>query len=291
MKKKIIAIALFATLGLSFTACSSDDGNAANTEQITLAQLPTHTQAFITRTFPNATVLRATKINKPNYYGSYYSLVLNNNITLDFDQAGNWTEIETEDHTAIPADFLTQEVPLIQTYVAEQYKGNYIIEIDRDHQGYEVTLNNELELIFNADQQFVGIDIDKDEDEQYITLAQLPALVQSFLQTYFSTADVVLIKQETEARETTYKVYTHNGFKIELNQQGNWIEIETKQNQDIPTALVPAPLVTYIQTHYGDFKLTGIEKKSQGFEVELTKGRQEIELLFDPQGNFIRIDA
>lgn len=291
MKKKIIAIALFAILGLGFTACSSDDGNTVNTEQVTLEQLPTQTQAFIARTFPNATVLRANKTNKPNYYGSYYALVLTNNISIDFDQAGNWTEIETEDHTAIPADFLTQEVPLIQAYVAEQYNGNYIIEIDRNHQGYEVTLNNELELIFNVNQQFVGIDIDMDEDEQRITYAQLPALAQSFLQTYFPTAEAVLIKQETEARTATYKVYTNNGFKIELDQQGNWIEIETKQNQDIPTALLPASLTSYIQTHYVDFKLTGIEKKRQGFEVELTKGRQEVELLFDAQGNFIRIDA
>lgn len=52
MKKKIIAIALFTALGLSFTACSSDDSNAVNTEQITLEQLPAPTQAFIARTFP-----------------------------------------------------------------------------------------------------------------------------------------------------------------------------------------------------------------------------------------------
>lgn len=148
-----------------------------------------------------------------------------------------------------------------------------------------------MELIFNSNQVFVGIDVDVDEDEQRITYAQLPSPAQSFLQTYFPTARVVLIKQETEARETTYKVYTHNGFNIELNQQGVWIEIETKQDQDIPTSLMPASLTRYIQTHYSDFKLRGIEKKSYGFEVELTKGRQKVELLFDYEGNFIRIDA
>lgn len=271
MKKKIIAIALFVALGLSFTACSSDDSNAVNTEQITLEQLPSQTQAFIARTFPNAAVIRASKINKPNYYGSYYSLVLDNNVEIDFDQAGNWTEIETKNNTAIPADFLAQEVPLIQAYVAEHYNGNFIIEIDRDHRGYEVTLNNELELIFNADQLFVGIDVDLDEDEQHITYEQLPATAQSFLQTYFPAAEIVFIKQETEARATTYKVYTHNGFKIEFNQQGAWTEIETKQNQDIPSAIMPASISSYIQTNYADFKHTGIEKNATGYEVELKR--------------------
>ncbi|WP_353116979.1 PepSY-like domain-containing protein [Myroides odoratus] len=291
MNKKIIAIALFAALNLSFTACSSDDSNAVEVEQVTLEQLPANTQQFIAGIFPNAAVLQANKVSKPNYYGSYYKLRLNNKIEIDFDQNGNWTEIETEDRSAIPADFLAQEVPLIQAYVAEHYKSNHIIEIDRDRKGYEVTLNNELELIFNAAQGFIGIDTDLDEEEQLIDYAALPASVQSLLKTHFAASEVVLIKQETEAKETTYKVYTNDGFKIEFNQQGDWTEIESKQGKTIPSALLPTPLITYIQTNYSDFNFTGIEKKRNGFEVELKKEKQEIELLFDKEGNFLRLDT
>ena len=291
MKKNLLAVVLCTTLSLSFTACSSDDSQATALEQVTFEQLPTTTQEFVATTFPDARVLRASKIVKSNYYGSYYALILDNNIEIDFDQAGHWTEIETEDDTALPEAFLTQEVPLIHTYVKTQYKGSYIVEIDRDRRGYEVSLNTGLSLIFNAEQAFVGIDMDLDENEQYSTYAQLPAAVQSFLKTYFPTVEVVLIKQETEVKTTTYKIYTHDGFTIEVDQEGVWLEIETKQNQAIPIALIPDLITNYIQTYYRDFKHTGIEKDKKGYEVEVKKGNQEIELHFDLDGNFIRVDA
>lgn len=290
MNKKIIAIALFAALSFGFTACSSDDSHATNVEQITLGQLPETTQQFIATTFPHATFLRAHKVSKPNYYGSYYNILLNNQVSLDFDQNGNWTEIETEDHSAIPADFLAQEVPLIQAYVAEHYPSNHIIEIDRDRKGYEVKLNNELELIFNEAQVFVGLDIDEDENEQLIAYAQLPAEAQSLLNQHFPSSEAVLIKQEIEAKETEYKVYTNDGFKIEFNHQGDWTDVENKQDKTIPTTIFPTPITTYIQTYYTDFKHTGIEKKRNGFEVELKKERQEVELYFDREGNFLQVE-
>lgn len=290
MNKKIIAIALLTTLSFGFTACSSDDSNTTQVEQVNLDQLPQTTQQFIATTFPNATFVSAHKINKPNYYGSYYKIVLNNQVTIDFDQNGNWTEIETKDRSAIPADFLAQEVPLILAYVTEHYQGNYIIEIDRERKGYEVKLNSELELIFNKDQVFVGIDIDDKEEEQLISYAQLPSMAQTLLKTHFPSSEPILIKQEMETNNTTYKVYTQDGFKIEFNQEGNWMEIETKQSKEIPTSLFPIPLVDYIKAHYSDFKFLSIERKRNGFEVELQKGRQEIELLFDQEGNFLSIE-
>ncbi|WP_158963857.1 PepSY-like domain-containing protein [Myroides fluvii] len=290
MNKKIIAIALFTTLSFTFTACSSDDNNPVQIEQVTLEQLPTTTQQFIANTFPNASVVGANKVTKPNYYGSYYKITLNNRVEIDFDQDGNWTEIETEDRSAIPTDFLVQEVPLIYAYTTEHYKANYIIEIDRERKGYEVKLNNELELIFNKDQVFVGIDSDTADDDELISYVDLPPSVQSLLNEHFSSSEFVLIKKEVDAKETEYKVYTTDGFQLEFNQAGDWMAIESKQGKEIPTALFPATITTYIQQHYSAFKHTGIEKKRTGYEVELKKGKQEIELLFDQEGNLLGID-
>ncbi len=289
MKKKIIALALFGALTLSFTACSSDDNPSAQVEQVTLDQVPTNAKKFIETTFPQATVVKATKVNTPNYYGSFYELILDNNIEIDFDQSGHWTEIETKDHSAIPATFLLQEVPLIQAYIEGYDKESFSIEIDKDAKGYEVKLNSGLELIFTAQQEFVGLDLDTEEDEQVIQADQLPTAVKNFLTTHFSDTGIVLVKKELD-KAVTYKVYLNNGIKIEFNQQGDWIEMETKQNKEIPSDLMPVALTTYIQLNYSDFKLVGVEKKSQGYEVEIQKGRQEIELLFDQEGHFVQVD-
>ena len=290
MNKKIIALALFTTLTFGFTACSSDDSNSTQTERITVDQLPENTKQFVNAVFPDANIVQANKVNKPNYYGSFYKLVLNNNIEIDFDREGNWTEIETKNNTAIPADFLAQEVPLIQAYVAEHYKANFIVEIDKNRRGYEVKLNSGLELIFDANQVFVGIDMDIDDDEQLIDYRELPANAQQVLQTHFPTSEVVLIKKESDSEGTSYEVYTNEGFKIEFDQQGEWKEIETKQGKDIPSALIPTPITTYIQANYAEYKLTTVEKKPSVFEVEIKNGRQELDLIFDRQGNFIKID-
>ncbi len=290
MKKKIIALALFTTLTVTFTACNSDDANPVQIEKITVDQLPQQTQQFITGVFPNTTIAEANKVNKPNYYGSYYKLILNNNVQIDFDKEGNWTEIETTNHTAIPTEFLAQEVPLIQAYIAANYPTNFAIEIDRDRKGYEVKLNNGLELIFDRNQVFMGIDLDLDNDEQLIHYNELPKAAQTLLTTHFPTSEIVLIKRENDDEGTTYKVYVNDGFKIEFNQQGDWIEIESNQGKAIPSLLLPSPLLNYIQTNYSDFALTSVEKRSNSFEVELKNGRQQVELIFDSEGNFVRID-
>lgn len=291
MKKKVMALALCLSITLGITACSNDDDSkSTGLEQVSLNQLPENTQQFIQGTFPNTTLLQANKLTKSNYYGSIYKIKLNNNVAIDFDREGNWTEIETSDYTELPANFLAQEVPVIQAYVLENFKGKYIIEIDKDRKGYEVKLNNQQELIFNARQEFVGIDIDVDQEEQLIGYDQLPTAVQSFLTSYFATSEIVFIKQEEDKGGTTYKVYVANGFKIEFNHLGEWEEIETKQNQIIPPVLLPTPLIVYIETNYKGYQLVSIEKKSSVFEVELKRGQQEVALIFDREGNFLQFD-
>lgn len=290
MKKKLMALMLCLTLALGLAACSNDDSNPTGLEQVSLNQLPENTQQFIQGTFPNTTLLQANKLTKSNYYGSIYKIKLNNKVEIDFDREGNWTEIETTDYSELPAHFLAQEVPVIQAYVVENFKGKYIIEIDKDRKGYEVKLNDQQELIFNSRQEFVAIDIDSDQEEQLITYTQLPETVRSFLTTYFASSEIVFMKQEVEKEGTTYKVYLADGFKIEFDHLGEWEEIETKQNQMIPSILLPAPLTAYIETNYKTYQLVSIEKKSRVFEVELKRGQQELALIFDREGNFLQLD-
>ncbi|WP_121967076.1 PepSY-like domain-containing protein [Myroides sp. N17-2] len=292
MKKSKIVLAALLTVMIGFTACSSDDdGKGNNVEQISEKQLPENSRSFIKTVFPNASFRHVSIVTKPNYYGTTYTSGLDNRVEIDFDSAGNWTEVEMSDDSAIPLEFLKSEVPHILEFTNKNYKGQSIIELDRDiRKGYEVTLSSNLALIFNPKQEFIGVDLDLDKDEILINASELPQVAQSFIKEYFSTATVVLAKKELNREGDEFKVYLSNGFKIEFDHLGNWKQIETKQNVAIPLALIPIKAMAYINANYGTFKIESIEKEHTNYQIELVNGQQEVELLFDKEGNFLRID-
>ncbi|MEK6494915.1 PepSY-like domain-containing protein [Myroides odoratimimus] len=292
MKKRKIALALMMVMALGFTACSSDDnGNDHKVETISPEQLPAGSKSFLSTVFPNASLRHTAKVSTPNYYNSAYKTTLDNRVEIDFDKAGNWTEIEMEDNSAVPTEFLKKEVPHIYEYVTNAYSDLFIVEVDRDmNRGFEVKLSSGLELIFNTKQEFVGVDLDLDRDEELIEKAMLPQKAQDFLKTNFPGVEVSLVKKELDREGDEYKVYLANGVKVEFNQVGEWIEIETKQNTAIPAGIIPANILTYIDANYKDFRLETIEKEYDSYQVEIVKGRQEVELIFDKAGNFLRID-
>ncbi|MCA4806521.1 PepSY-like domain-containing protein [Myroides odoratimimus] len=292
MKKRKIALALMLAVALGFTACSSDDnGKGHKVEKITEEQLPANSKSFLKTVFPNSSLRHATKVTTPNYYGSLYATQLDNRVEIDFDKAGNWTEVEMEDDSAIPVEFLKSEVAHIYDYVVKNYKGISITEIDRDmKRGYEVKLSSGLELIFNTKQEFVGIDLDLDRDEELISGTDLPQKAQDFLKTHFTGVELVLVKKELDRAGDEYKVYLANGVKVEFTAAGEWKEIEAKRNVVIPSTVIPEAMNTYIVKNYNKFHIESIEKEHNTYQVELVNGIQEIELVFDQEGNFLRID-
>lgn len=290
-KSKIVLAALLMTM-IGFTACSSDDnGSKSNVEQINQDQLPANTKNFISTVFPNASFRHAAKVTTPNYYGTEYTTSLDNNVEIDFDKAGNWTEVEMANDTAIPTEFLKKEVPTILSYVNKNYPGMFILELDRDmKRGYEVTLSNGLELIFNTKQEFVGVDLDMDSDEVLIVVSDLPASAQKFLKDTFAGTEVVLVKKELDREGDEYKVYLSNGVKVEFDKVGNWIEVEVKHTAVMPESVIPVKAMDYVKTNYPTFKIVSVEREGDILQMELVNGKQEVELLFDKSGNFLRID-
>ncbi|MDM1405683.1 PepSY-like domain-containing protein [Myroides marinus] len=85
-------------------------------------------------------------------------------------------------------------------------------------------------------------------------------------------------------------MYLSNGVKVEFDKVGNWIEVEVKHTAIMPETVVPVNVMTYVKTHYSTYKIVSIEKERDTFQIELVKGNQEVELLFDKEGNFLRIE-
>ncbi len=122
--------------------------------------------------------------------------------------------------------------------------------------------------------------------KEVIQKTDLPKSAQEFLQTNFATTDWAIGRKETKPKNVEYEITLANGIEIEFNAIGDWKEIDGKDNA-IPMHFVPSKISQYLKSNYPNEKVTKIEKKSNKIEIELAN---DIELEFDLQENFLRID-
>ncbi|MCY4781730.1 PepSY-like domain-containing protein [Sphingobacterium sp. UT-1RO-CII-1] len=274
-------------------SCSDDEVERPEKEVIADTELPAASKMTINTYFDGATIKEARKVSVPNIYNSIFSVSLSSKFEIDFDRNGIWTEIESEDNRSIPAKFLEIEVPGIYTYIQDNYVDFYVVEIEREKYGFTVELNNGIDLVFDKEEQFIGIDIDDDKDEIRIPFEELPEITRVFLTNHFSNTEAVTIKKDRDDRDVSYKVYLSTGVKIEFDAKGNWEEIESKRYTAIPLSFLPSRISGYIRQHFTDYILTEVEREDDGgYSLELYNKKLDstIEVEFDQHGNFIELD-
>ncbi len=119
-----------------------------------------------------------------------------------------------------------------------------------------------------------------------ITMAQLPANAQNFLKKHFPKQTPNYILKDEETFSLDYKVQLADGTEIEFDRKGNWEEVDGNKNT-IPNSVVPAPILTYVQTHYKGAAIVKIDKGAWDYEIDLNNG---LELKFNSKGEFLRVD-
>ena len=129
---------------------------------------------------------------------------------------------------------------------------------------------------------------DDDDRETVITAADLPTTATTFATTYFPNTTYTLVqkKNTVDSDGSLYEVKLSSNFEIEFDANGNWIDVDGN-NQVVPTGIIPEKIQTYVTTNYSDQSVTSIDKETAYIEVKLSNN---VELIFDLQGNFIRID-
>ena len=73
---------------------------------------------------------------------------------IEFDKNGEWKEIDCK-FSAVPDILVPQQ---IQDHIKKQFPQNKIIQIEKDSKGYEIKLNNKLELKYTPTFQLKEID-------------------------------------------------------------------------------------------------------------------------------------
>jgi hypothetical protein len=134
---------LVAVLGLLFSAVAYAD------VPVPVDQLPDAIKIFVQQNFPENPIVYAEQD------WNSYECRLNNGTKVEFDKNGEWKKVDCEMMTVVPAAIIPDA---IKQYVSSTFADSPIIKIEKERYGYKVELANDLELMFNKQGAFMGMD-------------------------------------------------------------------------------------------------------------------------------------
>lgn len=139
MKKVILTFIAIVCFGLSTAMAQNTNTNPAITQ-------------FVTEHFPNATVQTVLPDEDD------IDVILSDFTKIEFHLNYQWKKVDCEHSTvnpAVPATIVPQQ---ITTYVTNNFPGAIIKKIEKKYYGWEIELNNGLEVNFNNNFNVTKID-------------------------------------------------------------------------------------------------------------------------------------
>lgn len=122
-----------------------------------------------------------------------------------------------------------------------------------------------------------------------ISVSQLPDKSQELLSVYFKNYTPLTVEKSWYH----YKIFLKEGVKIEMEDNGDWSEIESKYNTFLPDAvkeLLPKNMTNYISEKFPDYKILSLEKENYGYKIKIKNLDSKIKLKFSDEGEIIEID-
>lgn len=138
MKKFLLLLLGFFTL----------NAMASNDQPVSFNNLPQKSQQFINQHFSSVGFLSA-KLDD-----GQYEVRLKNGTEIEFTAQGEWKEVDCHT-TAVPAAIVPANITI---YVKAQFPNNIIVKISKKYNGYEIELNSDIELKFDAKGNFLYAD-------------------------------------------------------------------------------------------------------------------------------------
>ena len=139
MKKLIFAFIAIVCFGFSSAMAQNTNANPAITQ-------------FVTQHFPDATV----QMVMPD--DDDIDVVLNDYTKIEFRRNNEWKKVDCEHSTtftAVPATIVPEQ---ITAYVTANFPNAIIKKLEKQFRGWEIELNNGLELKFNSNFRVMEID-------------------------------------------------------------------------------------------------------------------------------------
>lgn len=139
--KKLLLLAI---VPLVFMACDKES-------VLPMADVPVEITNYVNTHFPNNPIIQV--IKDLDGVELTYDVTLEGNFYLEFNRKKE--VIEIKGLSKLPDSVIPEK---ILEYVVTQYPENHIIKWELDDKSQEVTLDNELELVFNLKGDFLRID-------------------------------------------------------------------------------------------------------------------------------------
>lgn len=117
--------------------------------------LPQTAKDFIETHFPEHTVRDIDNKKSPITNGTVFEVTLSNGTELDFDKDGEWRELDAEDRETIPLAILPNG---IRDYLNAEHNGIGLKSVDKELEGYELELQNDIDLFFDLEGNFLRED-------------------------------------------------------------------------------------------------------------------------------------
>ncbi len=123
------------------------------------------------------------------------------------------------------------------------------------------------------------------DKESVIAEDGLPKDVSTYIQTHFPEYEIVQIVKDRDGLSLSYDVILRGGYKLEFDRKGKIEGVEGSAK--LPDSVIPAPVLAYVKANYPEQYIIDWELDGKGQEVKLVNG---LELKFDKNGNFLRLD-
>ena len=126
---------------------------AGNDKPIQVTELPKMAQSFIKNHFADQSVAVAKM--ETEFMDKSYDVIFTNGDKVEFDKKGKWTKVDCK-HGQVPQGIIPMP---IQKYIAKNYPDAKVIKRElTDRKGYEVDLNNGLDIEFDKRMNVKDID-------------------------------------------------------------------------------------------------------------------------------------
>jgi len=201
--------------------------------------------------------------------------------------------------TAIRADSSIKTATLPQEildYISTNYSDITVKKSEiEDNGNFEVKLNNGVELIFDADGAFLGVDDDGDNnfDDTHLNISELPENIMSFISTNYPNKSIEEAELENNGN---YEIELENEVILIFDADGKFLGIGEDENDDeddgdetnVEAASLPQIILDYLSANYPDKTIIEAELKEDGtYEITLSNG---IEVTFDSNGTFLEAE-
>ncbi|MNK54572.1 hypothetical protein D3C87_735590 [compost metagenome] len=133
----------------------------------------------------------------------------------------------------------------------------------------------------------LSVNLSANAQDKVVPATELPAAAHTFIKQHFKDQTIDVVRKDKGLISTDYDVRLSNGIELEFDDKGNWEEVDGNHIA-IPASVIPKTIATYAATHYKGQAIVKIDKKRSGdYKIELAN---DVELVFDKNGKFLRID-